>query len=54
MLDIARDGFDGELLAMIDPRNEPSQRLAGKLGFEYWRMAEVGGFLDQIWSLHLP
>ena len=41
----------GELLAMIDPRNAPSQNVATKLGFEFWKEAMVDGYLDGIWRL---
>jgi RimJ/RimL family protein N-acetyltransferase len=48
LLELAADSFTGEVLAMIDPTNTPSQRVAAKLGFEFWKMATVGGYLDGI------
>jgi len=48
LLQLATESLDGEILAMIDPTNEPSKRVAGKLGFEFWKLAEVGGNLDEI------
>src|SRR6476661_2124517 len=33
VLDVARDTFRGEILAMIDPTNDASQNVARKLGF---------------------
>lgn len=53
VLEVAADTFRGEILAMIDPTNHPSQGVARKLGFTYWKMAEVGRFLDQIWRLRI-
>jgi len=50
LLDLAATSFDGEILAMIDPRNEPSKRVAVKLGFAYWKLAEVHGFVDEIYT----
>ncbi|MEM7092626.1 MAG: GNAT family N-acetyltransferase [Actinomycetota bacterium] len=38
-----------EIFAIIDPRNEPSQRVAEKLRFAYWKMAFVNGFDDMLW-----
>lgn len=49
---IESSSFVGTVFAMIDPTNEPSQRVAKKLGFEYWKLAEVGGFIDQIHRRH--
>lgn len=48
LLDLAAESFDGEILAMIDQTNEPSKRVAAKLGFEFWKLAEVHGFVDEI------
>lgn len=49
---IESSSFVGTVFAMIDPTNMPSQRVAKKLGFEYWKLAEVGGFIDQIHRRH--
>ena len=48
LLNLAAESFDGELLAMIDPTNPLSKRVAEKLGFEFWKMATVHGFVDEI------
>lgn len=49
LLSFAASTFRGELLAMIDPTNEPSQRVIAKLGFTYWKQAEVDGFVDNMY-----
>ena len=49
LLALAGRSFRGELLAMIDPTNEPSQRVIGKLGFTYWKQAEVDGYIDNMY-----
>lgn len=54
VLGIAARSFEGELLAMIDPTNAPSRRVAIKLGFTYWKQAEVNGFLDDLYRLRVP
>ena len=51
LIDLASASFQGEILAMIDPTNEPSLRVGAKLGFEYWKMAWVNGYLDGIHRL---
>ncbi|MGB3736501.1 MAG: GNAT family N-acetyltransferase [Ilumatobacter sp.] len=40
--------FTGTVLAMIDPENDPSKSVARRLGFEFWKLATVGGYLDEI------
>ena len=54
MLALADQTAEGELVAMIDPVNRRSQRLARRLGFRYWKMVTVDGFHDQFWRLSLP
>jgi RimJ/RimL family protein N-acetyltransferase len=49
----AAAAFGGELLAMIDPRNDASQNVARKLDFVFWKQAIVDGFLDNIYRLHI-
>lgn len=49
----AAETFRGEILAMIDPKNHPSQNVAGKLGFTYRKQAIVGGYLVNIYRLHI-
>lgn len=46
--------FDGEILAMIDPRNLPSQRVADKVGFAFWKEAEIDGYVDRLYRLRFP
>lgn len=48
LLGLAAASFDGEILAMIDPTNRSSKRVASKLGFELWKMATVNGYIDEI------
>jgi RimJ/RimL family protein N-acetyltransferase len=48
-LSVAAESFRGELLAMIDPRNVASKGVIGKLGFEFWKIAEVGGYRDELY-----
>jgi RimJ/RimL family protein N-acetyltransferase len=49
VLDTAEKTFSGEFLAMIDPTNAPSQNVAEKLGFTFWKQAVVHGYLDTIY-----
>ena len=53
LLTLAEATFSGEILAMIDPRNVPSQNVVRKLGFAFWKQAVVGGFLDNLYRLRL-
>jgi hypothetical protein len=34
---------------MIDPRNDPSQNVIGKLEFTYWKQAEVDNALVNLY-----
>jgi len=46
--------FRGELLAIIDPKNQPSQNVAHKLGFEFWKPATVDdGYPVNIYRLEI-
>jgi RimJ/RimL family protein N-acetyltransferase len=45
--------FRGEMLALIDPRNHASQNVARKLGFQFWKLATVMGYLDNIYRLQV-
>jgi RimJ/RimL family protein N-acetyltransferase len=54
VLSIAAESFRGDLLAMIDPRNLASKRVIGKLGFEFWTIAEVNGFRDELYRRAVP
>lgn len=53
LLTLAEATFAGEILAMIDPRNVPSQNVVRKLGFVFWKQAVVSGFLDNLYRLRL-
>jgi RimJ/RimL family protein N-acetyltransferase len=44
LLALAAETFHGELLAMIDPTNQASSNVIGKLGFTYWKRAEVDAY----------
>ena len=48
ILAIARDDVS-QIYALIDPRNEPSKRVAHKVGFEFRKRAVVMGYLDNIY-----
>lgn len=41
---------DRTALAIIDPRNTPSANVARKLGFLWWRRAEINGFVDDLYT----
>ena len=43
VLGLAEETFQGELLAMIDPRNDASEAVIIKLDFTFWRRAEING-----------
>jgi RimJ/RimL family protein N-acetyltransferase len=49
LLTVATSTFRGELLAMIDPRNAASKNVITKLGFTFWRLGEVNGFVDELY-----
>jgi RimJ/RimL family protein N-acetyltransferase len=49
VLAVAADTFRGELLAMIDPRNSASRSVITKLGFTFWKQAEVNGYCDDLY-----
>ena len=46
-------GTPGEVYAVIDPTNLPSQNVAGKLGFVFEKQAIVQGFLDNLYTRQL-
>jgi RimJ/RimL family protein N-acetyltransferase len=48
---IAHETFSGELLAIIDPANRPSQRVCQKLGFVFWKQASVDGDVRNLYRL---
>jgi RimJ/RimL family protein N-acetyltransferase len=41
--------FRCELLAMIDPRNDASKNVIGKLGFTFWKRAVIDGYDDELY-----
>ena len=49
LIEAADATWSGELLAIIDPTNRVSQRVALGLGFTYWRRATIGGFVDELY-----
>ncbi len=49
----ARRTFTGELLVIIDPRNQPSQNVCRKVGFTYWKQVLVQGGLCNLYTLLL-
>lgn len=49
LLQLAEHDFRGELLAMIDPTNAASKSVIGKLGFEFWKQAEIDGYVDDLY-----
>lgn len=53
LLALAAQTFSGEILAMIDPRNQPSQGVAAKLGFEFSKQAEVDGYLVDLYRVRI-
>ena len=54
VLSLASDTFHGEVLGMVDPTNDPSMRVMAKLGFEFWKQAEVNGWLDNLYRRTFP
>jgi RimJ/RimL family protein N-acetyltransferase len=54
VLALAKRVFEGEILAMIDPRNVASQNVARKVGFRFWREALIDGYLDRLYRLQVP
>jgi RimJ/RimL family protein N-acetyltransferase len=54
VLGVAAQTFRGELLAMIDPRNEASTNVIVKLGFTFWKPAVVNGYRDNLYRRTVP
>jgi len=54
LLALAAESFHGEILAMIDPTNGPSKNVAAKLGFDFWKRAEVNDFWDDMHRRAFP
>ena len=53
VLAVAEETFSGEILAKIDPANGPSQNVARKLGFVFWKQAFVDGYLVDVSRLQV-
>jgi RimJ/RimL family protein N-acetyltransferase len=51
LLGRAREAFSGELLAIIDPANRPSQNVCRKLGFAFLKQAPVDGDVRNLYTL---
>jgi len=51
LLGTARETFSGELLAIIDLANRPSQNVCRKLGFAFLKQASVDGDVRNLYSL---
>jgi RimJ/RimL family protein N-acetyltransferase len=49
VLAVASESFRGELLAMIDPQNMASKGVIGKLGFEFWKLADIDGYRIELY-----
>lgn len=53
VLEVAAETFTGEIFAIIDPRNQPSQNVARKLGFTFWKQAVLEGYLDNLYRMSI-
>jgi RimJ/RimL family protein N-acetyltransferase len=53
LLAVAAETFEGEILAMIDPGNRPSQNVARKLGFQFSKQGLVNGHLNNLYYLRI-
>lgn len=53
LLAMAAQSYRGEILAIIDPTNQPSQNVARKLGFTFWKQAVVEDYLANLYRLHI-
>jgi len=49
----AAETFRGEVLAMIDPTNHASAKVARKLGFAFWKQAVIDDYLDDLYRVHI-
>lgn len=54
LLNIAARTFEGEILAIIDPRNVASRSVARKVGFTFWKEAVVDGYREWLYRLQVP
>jgi RimJ/RimL family protein N-acetyltransferase len=46
--------YSGDLIAIIHPDNQPSQNVCHKVGFRWWKTADVDGHLRNIYRMRLP
>ena len=53
LLEVASRDYAGELLGIIHPDNQNSQKVIRKLGFAYWKQAPVHGDLCNLYRLHI-
>ncbi|SEF09149.1 GNAT family N-acetyltransferase [Jiangella alba] len=53
LLEHAGRTYTGELLAIIDPGNGPSKRVAGKLGFAFWTQTTIDGDRCDLYTLRV-
>ncbi len=49
LLDVMGATHPGEILAMVDPTNDASNHVIKKFGFEFWELAVVSGYLDNLY-----
>jgi RimJ/RimL family protein N-acetyltransferase len=49
LVELAAKAFRGEILGMVDPTNDPSMHVIGKLGFTFWKQAELDGFVYNLY-----
>jgi RimJ/RimL family protein N-acetyltransferase len=49
LLTVASASFRGELLAMIDRRNTASKGVIEKLGFAFWKLADIDGYCVELY-----
>ena len=50
---LAAESFRGEILAIIDPMNHASAKVATKLGFSFWKQALVDDYLVDLSRLQV-
>ena len=49
VMGVIERSYTGTVFAMIDPTNDASKSVARRLGFEFWKLATVGDFIDEIY-----
>jgi RimJ/RimL family protein N-acetyltransferase len=53
LLDVVRKHLHGELLAIVDPGNEPSRKVLGNLGFRHRETLTLMGGDTELWGITL-